>query len=68
MRPMPTPEMSDTTTQGIRVGATAYYLPEESERQGIEVVRLPEGQLLPFIREARQSFKQYSKARSLPLN
>jgi ApaG protein len=28
---MPTPEMSDTTTQGIRVGATAYYLPEESE-------------------------------------
>jgi ApaG protein len=23
--------MSDTTTQGIRVGATAYYLPEESE-------------------------------------
>jgi ApaG protein len=28
---MPTPEMSDTTTEGIRVGATAYYLPEESE-------------------------------------
>lgn len=28
---MATPEMSDTTTQGIRVGATAYYLPEESE-------------------------------------
>jgi ApaG protein len=23
--------MSDTTTDGIRVGATAYYLPEESE-------------------------------------
>lgn len=28
---MPTPEMSDITTHGIRVGATAYYLPEESE-------------------------------------
>lgn len=28
---MPTPEMSDTTTDGIRVGATAYYLPEESD-------------------------------------
>lgn len=27
---MPTPEMSDTTTEGIRVGATAFYLPEES--------------------------------------
>ncbi|MDB5353842.1 MAG: ApaG domain protein [Phycisphaerales bacterium] len=28
---MATPEMSDTITQGIRVGATAYYLPEESD-------------------------------------
>ena len=28
---MATPEMSDTTTQGVRVGATAYYLPEQSE-------------------------------------
>ena len=28
---MPTPEMSDTTTEGIRVGATAYFLPEESD-------------------------------------
>ncbi len=28
---MPTPEMSDTTTSGIRVGATAYYLPDESD-------------------------------------
>ena len=27
---MPTPALSDTTTQGIRVGATAFYLPEES--------------------------------------
>jgi ApaG protein len=28
---MATPELSDTTTDGIRVGATAYYLPEESD-------------------------------------
>ncbi|HWE95803.1 MAG TPA: Co2+/Mg2+ efflux protein ApaG [Tepidisphaeraceae bacterium] len=28
---MATPEMSDTTTEGVRVGATAYYLPEESD-------------------------------------
>jgi ApaG protein len=27
---MPTPALSDTTTHGIRVGATAFYLPEES--------------------------------------
>jgi len=27
---MPTPTLSDTTTHGIRVGATAFYLPEES--------------------------------------
>ncbi len=29
---MATPEISDTTTDGIRVGATAYYLPEESDQ------------------------------------
>lgn len=28
---MPTPALSDITTQGIRVGATAYYMPEESD-------------------------------------
>ena len=28
---MATPEMSDTTTQGIRVGATGYFLPDESD-------------------------------------
>jgi ApaG protein len=27
---MPTPALSDTTTHGIRVGATAFYLPDES--------------------------------------
>jgi ApaG protein len=28
---MATPELSDTTTEGVRVGATAYYLPDESD-------------------------------------
>src|SRR5687768_8069803 len=28
---MATPEMSDTLTNGVRVGATAYFLPEESD-------------------------------------
>jgi len=28
---MATPEMSDVTTEGVRVGATAYFLPEESD-------------------------------------
>lgn len=28
---MPTPEMSDTTTQGVRVGAAAFYLQDQSD-------------------------------------
>jgi ApaG protein len=28
---MATPEMSDTTTSGVRVGAAAFFLPEESD-------------------------------------
>ena len=28
---MPTPDMSDTTTQGVRVGATAFYLADQSD-------------------------------------
>ncbi len=28
---MPTPALSDITTDGIRVGATAFYLPQESD-------------------------------------
>jgi ApaG protein len=28
---MATPELSDTETDGVRVGATAYFLPDESE-------------------------------------
>jgi ApaG protein len=31
---MTTPALSDTTTEGIRVGATAFYLPEESDVEG----------------------------------
>ena len=30
---MATPDYSDETTDGLRVGATAYYLPDESEPQ-----------------------------------
>lgn len=33
---MATPIMSDVTTQGVRVGARAYYLPEESEPENHE--------------------------------
>jgi hypothetical protein len=32
-RAMATPEFSDTTTVGVRVGATGYYLPEESDAE-----------------------------------
>lgn len=28
---MPTPEYSDTTTEGIRIGAAAFYIPEHSD-------------------------------------
>jgi hypothetical protein len=34
-------------------------LPVEAERQGIAVLRVPEDQLLVFIGEARESFKQH---------
>ena len=33
---MPAPPMSDTTTHGFRVGATAFYLEEESEPEAGE--------------------------------
>ena len=35
---MPTPEMSDTTTQGVRVGAAAFYLPEQSDPEARKYV------------------------------
>ena len=32
MRPlMPTPELSETVTEGVRVGATAHFLPDQSD-------------------------------------
>lgn len=34
-------------------------LPEEAERQGIAVVRVPEEELIAFIGEARESFKEH---------
>lgn len=36
----------------------ASFLTSEAERQGITVVRIPEDQLLPFIGEAREGFKE----------
>jgi len=38
MRAMGTPEFSDTTTEGVRVGATGYYLPEESDAEARKFV------------------------------
>jgi len=40
-------------------------VPGEAEAQGIEVVRVPEGQLMPFIRDAKESFKKYTNQSGL---
>jgi hypothetical protein len=40
-------------------GQFLSVLPTESERQGIGIVRVPEDQLLVFIGEARESFKEH---------
>ncbi len=48
---MPTPEVSDTTTDGIRVGATGFFIPEESNPDdktfvfGYQVVIKNEGEV-----------------------
>jgi hypothetical protein len=42
----------------IPTGQFPSILPTEAERQGISVVRVPEEQLLNFIGEARESFKE----------
>jgi hypothetical protein len=42
----------------IPSGQFNTILPAEAERQGIAVVRVPEDQLLIFIAEARESFKE----------
>ena len=46
----------------VPTGQFPTHLPEEAELQGITVVRVPEGKLIPFIREAREGFKQYVAA------
>jgi hypothetical protein len=43
----------------IPSGQFNNILPAEAERQGIAVVRVPEDQLLVFISEARESFKEH---------
>ena len=40
-------------------GQFPSVLPGEAERHGIEIVRVPEDQLLVFIGEARESFKEH---------
>jgi hypothetical protein len=40
-------------------GQFLSVLPTEAERQGIGIVRVPEDQLLVFIGEARESFKEH---------
>ncbi len=53
---MPTPALSDTITNGIRVGATAFYLPEESDpdhkqfRFGYRIVIVNEGPATATLR------------------
>jgi len=46
-------------------GQFLSVLPAEAERQGIAVVRVPEEQLLVFIGEARESFKEHFGGGSL---
>ncbi|HSF19351.1 MAG TPA: hypothetical protein VLK65_27745 [Vicinamibacteria bacterium] len=43
----------------IPSGQFNSILPAEAERQGIAVVRVPEDQLLVFIGEARDAFKEH---------
>ena len=49
------------TTLFVPNGQFPTKVPEEAERQGIAVKRVKEGDLVPFIREARQFFKQYER-------
>ena len=46
-------------------GQFTSVLPAEAERQGIAIVRVPEDQLLVFIGEARESFKEHFVAGSV---
>ena len=48
----------------VPTGQFLINVPQEAERQGIEVVRETEARLMPFIREARQAFRQYNEAQA----
>ena len=52
----------------VPTGQFPTNVPDEAERQGIAVKRVKEGELISFIREARQAFKQYVARRSAPNN
>ena len=56
------------TTLFVPTGQFPTNVPEEAERQGIAVQRVKEGELIPFIREARQAFKQYERAQQSARN
>ena len=44
----------------------AKFLAAEAERRGITVVRVPEDQLLPFVGEARDGFKERFGGANIP--
>ena len=46
------------TTLFVPAGQPAQFLAAEAQRQGIEVVRVEEDQLLLFIGEAREGFRE----------
>ncbi len=43
----------------VPAGQRAQFLAAEAQRQGIEVVRVEENQLLLFIGEAREGFREH---------
>lgn len=47
----------------VPTGQFQTQLPAEAERQKIAILRAREGKLTPFIREARQAFKEYQTSR-----
>jgi hypothetical protein len=50
----------------VPAGQFDRILPAEARRQGIDVVRAPEEQLLGFIGEARELFKDHFGGSSMP--
>lgn len=47
----------------VSANQPARYLSAEAERHGIEVIRVEQDQLLPFIGEAREDFKVHFEGR-----